>query len=592
MGLAAWLLGRGQPGVVPTQDAAFAPTTLAPILPQPEAPYDIGSPALGGVDGGIVVLLFIDGLALDRLDALLEAGDLPVLSGLMASRPSVRFTAQGTFPTSTAPSVPEVLTGRWTHRQRGGADQIHSFDRQAARLLRYEVDGHQWDGNQPTLFDHVAGAGGGTISYFEGYFPGAQLNVQDELSYLIDLAEDKVRANHIGSYDREMVADFTARLARASRAPDFVFIRFGAVDAAGHFHGPSSPQYRTALRSVDASLGHLLTHLNYATLPDGNPLADRVLFVLFSDHGMVDTHRFVGLDARLRDLGYDPWPTSTPRDVLETWANADQVHNHDVVAVPGGSNVAGIYLRARGEKERLAWSKATPQLNVRRAALPQGGTVDLLAALASTDGVELAAGPVGPHELHVIRADAAQARLFRALEPDGSWRIGYLPEPADGDLFGVCAGAPELCCTTPPSPGDACLRSVPEWLEGSADAQLPAAPFLLFKAFSGDPSRRPDLIVTAAAGASFMAQTRGDHGALQRALLEVPVVLAGPQVDPDAVLSSPRLIDLAPTLLEYLRLPGADGLDGRVLPVFRHPGAAEHEQGDVGSGAALEAPRR
>lgn len=566
---------RARQGIHPAPDAAFQPAAIAPLWPVPTEPYQLQGFQPGRVRQGMVMFLFIDGLALEPFMSMLAAGELPVIAELLESQPSIQLAAMGTFPSSTAPSVSEILTGRWSHFQVGGADKIHSFDRRRAELVRYEVEGHAWDGNQPTLFDEVSGAGGSAISYFEGYFPGANLNVQDELSYLWDIAEDRVRARNIGAYDRKMVDDFSARLARAERAPNFVFIRFGAVDTAGHFFGPDSAEYRTAMRRTDEQVGRLLDQLRLARLPDGTSLADTATFLLFSDHGMAATRRFVDLDHRLAELGFDPWPTSSPAAVIATTIDRKGVFERDVVAVPGGSNVSMIYLRARGEVRPMAWSKTPPGLDGHAVRNGRGEEVDLLRALAETEGVDLVVGPTGPQTLRIERSPEAGATLVRYFDPVGDWAIGYVPDDPRDDPFGYCPDAPDLCCAAVPSPGDSCLHTVGEWDSATARFPLPSGPFFMFKAFSGDPSTRQDILLTAEPGAGFMQGTRGDHGAFTEELLRVPLMVIGPTVDPDAVVPHPRLIDIFPTTLDFLGLlDDAVAVDGRVMPVFRREEAA------------------
>ncbi len=564
-GLTAWLVfGRAESGISP--DVDFEPTSVAPLTPLPEEPFELSPPRALGGRAEFVAVLFVDGLSEGVFLEQLDTGQLPAIKRLMASRPFVLGSASGTFPTSTAPAIPELLTGTWSHRQFGGPDKIHAFDRRGGRLLRYEVQGKAWDSNRPTLFDLVTAGGGTALSYFEGYFPGASLNVHDELVYLLDIAEDKVRAERIGDYDARMVRDFSTRLHAAGRAPNLAFLRLGAVDTAGHFYGPSSPQYAAALRSVDERVGELLHQLELARLPDGATLLERTHVVICSDHGMSDTREHLDLDAVLAELGFNPWATSDPTAVVTTLIDEQGAADHDAVAVPGGSNISAIYLRRR-VGGLLTWSKSVPAADLTAYPTAAGG-VDIVSALTAREGVELVIYPRGEDALRVERA-AGGATLWRALAPDGSWRLAYQPDDPAADPFGYCPS--EVCCASEEAPEEGCYLSLEALDRATGAAPIPSAPFLLFKAFSGPPLTRQDLLVTAAGGWGFMADMGGDHGALRPELLRVPLLISGPRVDPEGALEGARLIDLFPTVLELVGLGGvypAEMVDGRALEVL------------------------
>ena len=61
----------------------------------------------------ITDLLMIDGLPVAPFEEALAAHELPHLERLFADRPTLRTRAISTFPSATAPSVPELLSGRW-----------------------------------------------------------------------------------------------------------------------------------------------------------------------------------------------------------------------------------------------------------------------------------------------------------------------------------------------------------------------------------------------------------------------------------------------------------------------------------------------
>ncbi len=501
--------------------------------------------------GGVLVVLFVDGMALDRFDAALDGGDMPHLAELLAESPSWRGSFRGTFPTSTAPSIPETLAGAWSDHLAGMPDHIHALDRREGRLIRYEVEASEWDGGALTLFDRVAGAGGVVMTYFEGWFPGATITVHDELAYLLDIAMLKAREEAVLAYDRRMVDDLRKRLAAARRAPDVLFIRFGAVDIAGHFFGPDSPQYAAAIRATDERIGEVLEILGEQALPDGRNLRDGATFVLFSDHGMEASGHRIDLDAVLRRAGFDPYPTSDPRALVASVLNPEGLRDHDAVAVPDGSNIATIYLRMRGAERRLPWVKKPPPGYARHARTPSG-EVDLVEALLATDGVLRVHELAGPDRV-VVHGRLGTLEARRRYRPDGSWRLGLFVGGIDP--FGDCGRPGAPCCPLDRVDDEACYLDLPTWRARTRDWVRPELPRMLFKPWGAPEARRPDLLVEADEGRGFTAETHGDHGRYEPRLLRVPVVLAGARVRPDAHPDDPRLVDLVPSLLPLFDLP-------------------------------------
>ncbi len=107
-----------------------------------------------------LLLLMIDGLAVSSFETALAAHELPNLERLFAARPTLRTQALSTFPAATAPSVPELLSGRWADREDLPApNAVHAFDREQRRIVRYLTEPDTWSWPVPNLFDAAARAG-------------------------------------------------------------------------------------------------------------------------------------------------------------------------------------------------------------------------------------------------------------------------------------------------------------------------------------------------------------------------------------------------------------------------------------------------
>lgn len=556
--------------VVITAARAGGPSADDVVDPNRVQPFTLQEPLTVHGAQEMVWMLFIDGVRDDIFEEMLAAGELPHLRALLTDRPSVRGRVVGTFPSATAPAIPEILTGSWSNHLGGAPEKIHAFDRLDRRLERYELEPEAWDGPLHTLFDWVGMAGGSTLSIFEGTFYGADETVHADVYYLLDIVENKETRVDLLDYDRRTMRDLERRLQRAERPPNLVFLRFSAVDLRGHFFGPSSELYREALRATDARVGELMVLLRAARLPDGSSVADRAHFVIFGDHGMADAERTLDLDAKLRALGFDPMPTSDVGSMVASVVNPGGVDNHDALALPGGSNLAEIYLRAR-EGERMApWTKRPVDGQLRAWPMPKGD-VDLVGAFLADEGVDQVMFSEGPNRFRVMTARSG-ANILRRYRPDGSWELAYQPDVRGEDPFGYCAGAlAEMCCEVV---SDGCFYSAEAWQTATWGETTPFAPVFVAKAFSGELSERADLIVTSKAGVGFMAQMKGNHGNLQPECTHTLMAFAGPEIDASADLTGARLIDLYPTVLGLLGMEEArlaQPGDGRALPVMRPP---------------------
>jgi hypothetical protein len=563
------LFRLGRPGVVPPP--AEVTSNRTPFLARPAGTAMDLPPEVHGTRE-ILVVIFVDGLAEPMFSELLAAGLLPSVSRLLAERPAWAGAVRSTFPTSTAPAIPEFLAGDWSHHLGGMPDQIHALDRREGRLIRYEVEEARWDGGALTLFDRLLGDGGVALSYFEGYFPGASITVHDQALYLFDIAMVKAREEAVLAYDDRMVDDLDRRLRAAQQAPNLVFVRLGALDTAGHFYGPDSEPYFQALLATDRSLRAILAMLEENRLADGRSLYEAAHVVLFSDHGMEATGQRIDLDAALRAAGLEPYPTSDPRALLSSVLDPDGVEARDAVAVPEGSNLAAIYLRARGPEAPLPWAKL-PEPGVSRAVHTGVGTVDLVARLLADPRLLRVHELSGPNEV-TIHGRMGRLRVVRRFTPDGDWELAAFV--GGEDPFGECGTTGSPCCAEGTPEPARCFFDLATWRARTAAWSRPELPLMVLKPFAGIEKRRPDLLVEAGDGFGFTAETAGDHGRYEPALLYAPLVVAGSRVDPSARPSDPRLIDLVPTLLPLFgyRPEALLDMDGEDLGLVRREGGA------------------
>lgn len=290
----------------------YGSATLADVLPALMhaigVPLDERPPAFVLPQAGAAVLLLVDGLGHELLQA--HADDAPVLAGLTDAGP---LTVG--FPSTTPISLTSLGTGLppGAHGTLG---------------LRFRVDGELLDAlgwssgrrdlrttlvpervqPEPTVLERAAAAGAAVRSVSPLEFRTSGLT----------------RSGLRGGEYRGVAAlgDLAVEILAGVEGPGprLVYGYHADLDKVGHLYGPGTPAWRWQLRQVDALLGMLL-----AELPAGTLLA------VTGDHGMVAVDRTVDADTipALTDgvalLGGDPRarhvytaPGATA-DVLSAW---------------------------------------------------------------------------------------------------------------------------------------------------------------------------------------------------------------------------------------------------------------------------------
>lgn len=95
------------------------------------------------------------------------------------------------------------------------------------------------------------------------------------------------------------VAGWVRQRISEGNLPDFWYIKFSALDALGHKHGPRLDRLATALRDLDAQLGEVVRVLRDAYGPSLD-------IVLLSDHGMSAVTQTVDIRPMLASTGLKP----------------------------------------------------------------------------------------------------------------------------------------------------------------------------------------------------------------------------------------------------------------------------------------------
>jgi predicted AlkP superfamily pyrophosphatase or phosphodiesterase len=185
--------------------------------------------------------------------------------------------------------------------------------------------------------------------------------------------------------------------------PSFLTLYFSDVDSTGHRNGPDSQEVRDAVARVDTSLGELIDGVRRLGL------ADRVHYVIVSDHGMaaLSTDRTIALDDYL-DLStvdvvdWAPVLGLAPKDGDVERVYAALKDKHPALAVYRSHEIPPEYGLANHPRIPPVFGVAqegwniTSRRNIRRWVedrLSPGGTHGYDNTAKSMQGLFIAAGP-------------------------------------------------------------------------------------------------------------------------------------------------------------------------------------------------------
>jgi len=520
-------------------------------------------------EGHRVLLLMVDGLSVSAYESAIAEGLLPNLARLASTRPTAALVAVATFPSATSPSVQELLSGRYAdmdYLSEPGA--VHGFDRQERQIIRYVTRPDAWQWPLPTLFDVAHDKP--LITVFEGRWDGptailTQYNMASQ-AILSAIGASALSNGDAGPVDAYM------DMVRSGERPVVSLVVLNEFDVAAHFYGPASAEARNALHDCDARLGQIVATMADVPGRADHSLLDETTILVFGDHGMLSSGRFINLPEELKSMGIKAVDVSTVSHVVfrerlgTIWTQWP-----DAILVAGGSNVTQIYLRAPGG----AWSRngtATRGEARRQADAP--GRDTLIRYIRALDGISQVIWQEPDTTIGVadrlsearIVARSDRGTLVYAYQVSADAErdpLSYLAEPAAAAL--VCREDPVV---------EPCFHPATVWFDLTIDSRYPGAVPLIPKTFR--PARfAGDLIVTARQGFSFLNHQNGDHGNLHRESMLTPLILNGPGVRPCVESHVPRLVDIYPTASVLLGAsredPAFRGLDGRVLDCIEEP---------------------
>jgi predicted AlkP superfamily pyrophosphatase or phosphodiesterase len=268
----------------------------------------------------IVTLISIDGFRWDYLDRyaapnLRKLADNGVRSeGLIPQFPSKTFPNHYTIATGLRVASHGIISNNMRDAAIPGEFAMGNRDVLA--------DPRWWAGEP--IWNTVENQGGVAAAMF---WPGSETVIGGgQATYWTPFDDDMPHETRVGRVLSWL------KLPESQR-PSFLTLYYSDVDSSGHSRGPESEAVRDAIAAVDRSIGELVSGV------EQQGLADRVNYVITSDHGMASL-------SRDRMIVLDEFIDVAQNDVVD-WA--------PVLALsPGDGNVDALYKALKDKHPNLA----------------------------------------------------------------------------------------------------------------------------------------------------------------------------------------------------------------------------------------------
>lgn len=485
-----------------------------------------------------VVVFLADGMDLQRMEEMLDAGRLPnIRRTFVDGGVQVRHAITG-MPSVTYPNNSSVITGRFP----GHHGIMGNFWFERSRLISryYMTVGTAWTVSNhleaPTIYDVLADRL--TVSLLAQSHKGVtvSLNMQDVFTWGWLLG----RYTAVDRRVAESITDVFDIANRVGQWPTILHTYYPGVDEVGHRSGPESDEYAAALENVDDAVGLITQALATAGLTSST------YYVLLADHGMVpikpgQDFPFIRWLERERKLRVRT-RTLDDTNFLNRFGT---IQRYDAVASVDAGRVAMVHLRGqRGwlrrpdPEEVYTWAHLQPAVH----ELP---AVRMVAARGPHDTVR-AWSREG--SLTIERRIHEGQRLYRVADYTGD-PLGYLDVAELAQI--VRAGS---------------WRDSRAWLAATAASRHPDFVPQVVEMF--DSPRTGDLVVFAAHDWLLYRGELAGHGSTFSRDMRLPLFFSGPGLPAGGEIPLARIVDLMPTVLGLLgeahrldTIPPIDGID-------------------------------
>ena len=327
---------------------------------------------------------------------------------------------------------------------------------------------------------------------------------------------------------------WAARMAdQVGQWPSLVVHYFPGVDEIGHRFGSDSRHYAQALENVDRQIGRVMDAIAEAGL------GDRTYFVLTADHGHVPLphgHR-AGVVHWLREQRGMRVRTAmiNHRDPIE---RAEELEDYDAIVVDSGYRRCAIHLPGPdGWRSSPTVEQISDIVEARSGKADKGTRTGLrelkgVALVAYRDGSDIRVFS-GSGSAVVQREGGGAAARYRLLVDSGR-----------GDPLRL-TDTPELKAFV-----DAGWHSSREWLIATAAARFPDFVPQVVEMF--ETPRAGDIVVFADDDWGLGQLDEGGHGSCLARDMNIPLFFVGPDLPRGGRVGRGRLVDITPTVLDFL----------------------------------------
>lgn len=488
------------------------------------------APTVARPDRAAVIFL-VDGMDRQRMRELLAAGRLPNMQRRFAEGGVAVENAVTSMPALTYPNLVSLLTGRFPGHH--GILGNQWFDRSTLQIQDYlTVNTYQSVGQDyscPTIFEMLN----------DRFTVNIQCPARRGMSRTADNTLLTGCDWLFGTYtfvDARVGSDIAWAAQAAHQAgqwPSLVVHYFPGVDEIGHRFGADSHRYARALENVDEQIGRVMDALAEAGL------ADRTYFVLAADHGHVPLprrHR-AGIVDHLRESKSMRIRTAliNHSDPVE---RAEELEDYDAIVVDSGYRRCAIHLPGPGGWKTSPTREKIELLVGSREALP--GLVR--SGLAMKTGVALVAYRDG----EAVRIVSATGSARVEHEDRGSERMyrWVVDAPPGIDPLGYDAAADLKAFV------DSGWHTSRDWLTATAMQRFPDFVPQVVEMFESP--RAGDIVVFADDDWGLGHRDDGGHGSCLARDMNIPLYFVGPDLPKGGRIGCGRLVDITPTVLDFL----------------------------------------
>ncbi len=559
--------------------------------------------------GAKVLVIFVDSLRPDIVDAMVAKGSLPNIKKHFYDK-GLRFqNFFSTFPSLTVNAMGCLITGRW--QDQSGLKAQSLFERFPARKQNILTRMFTSKGKYPRFFNMLtkvekapdvikANKTRALYDYLGEKYHTTLVPVSPTAlpwAWPHLAANDVNRPYFVAADAPEILDDLNGKYALRYMVPDtrskLLLIWFSQMDTEQHHYdgGQFSPAAQKRLENVDQWIGKLYEGLvkeSEGRLP---------YIILFSDHGsyggennVYNQPYFLGHDFFYKQLKMNvrgpDHSVHYPGSDLESYTYIDNMGRGQArIFLPVGDSLSGNWERPNTLYElehyglgpnRNSVNLIQELLNINlesRNAFP--GTID-------PHPVDLLFIKISENLLYVIHQGGAQALI--EIERDGNnLRSRYKPvenlvqdengkltytETIAQDPFGYLKDS--KLHASDPAKFIQEFHTDQEWLKATYETAYPDAVTAITHAMSWKPelaalakSQDPDLWLSAAKGWNFRFEkiNGADHGAILADSMRSTLMISGPHIRTGVDPTPHRIIDVTPTLLELISYKGKAALD-------------------------------